>query len=386
MVRCEIISDADRWMEYRAPIHELLSTCTLATPHSSTTWLRTWWQAFGGDRELQIGLFWQGSELVGYAPLMLCRERLLGIPRRVLRFVGEGISDYADLFARGDDSATAAQMVATILQDWRWDELRLENVRGGSPTLRTFERCRSPRYFSRVDVTERCPYIDLRGQSFEEYLNSLSRKHRRDLRKDRRRLDALGAWTIEFAPMVPAEALFDEFRRLHASRSDAMGWLSLYEMPEFRQQFRMLMEEQGPDLEVLLSTLRLGTELISYTFGFVRAGIYYQWNVGFDHSHHDVAPNKLHHELLIEECFRRSYAEFDFMRGAYEYKFSWTDRARENHGIRVLKRYGWRRAVNRVHWISEREPGSFADRCIHAARAIPALLHAPRARASHPQE
>lgn len=380
-LHCEIV-DLHDWTEHRAAIEELLSTCALVTPQSTTTWLTSWWHSFRADRELKVGLFWRGTQLVGYAPLMLCHERFFGIPCRVLRFVGEGISDYADLFARGDDVALLEEVVRTIVREWSWDELRLENVRGGSPTLAAFARLRSPHYFMRSEVTERCPYVDLRGRSFEEYLTSLSRKHRRDLRKDRRRLDALGAWTVDFTPALPANVLFDELRILHASRSDSKGWASVYELPGFRAQFTKLLELRSRDTEVLLSTLRLGPALISYTFGFVRGRVYYQWNVGFDHAYEDIAPNKLHHELLIQECFRRGYEEFDFMRGAHEYKFSWTDRVRENHGIRMLKRHGLRRAVNRVRWVKEREPGSFMDRCISAARALPGLLNRSHVRAS----
>lgn len=382
-LRCEIVRTVDDWMMYREQIAELLSTCALATPQSGTTWLSTWWQAFGAGRELRIGLFWRGAQLVGYAPLMLARERVMGVPYRVLRFVGEGISDYADLFSRDDDATIKGQMVAHVLATWQWDELNLANIRAGSTSLTALEGSRSRRHFLRIRAEERCPYIDLRGLTFDQYLLTLSRKHRRDLRKDRRRLDALGAWSIEFAPALPADKTFDEFQRLHASRSDSMGWSSVFNLPEFREHFRMLMERRGGDADILLSTLRLGAALVSYTFGFVQNRVYYQWNVGFDRAYEEVAPNKLHHELLIEECFRRGCVEFDFMRGAHAYKFSWTDKARENHGIRVLKRYGWRRAVNRVRWIRERDPGSMTDRCIRAVRALPIRL--TRARMPDPE-
>lgn len=371
-IRCQVVRQAEEWRRYADAIAELLTTSSIATPHSSTTWLSAWWDAFGAGRELRIGLFWRGSQLVGYAPLMLGVERFLGVPYRVLRFIGEGISDFGDIFSRDDDAGLKAQMVRSIVEEWDWDELVLANVRSSSSTLASFESRRSPRYFLRIRVGERCPFIDLRGQSFEAYLLTLSRKHRRDLRKDRRRLDALGAWSIDFAPGATAEA-FDEFRRLHASRSDTMGWSSVFNLPGFRTQYRRLMEQRDGDLQMLVSTLRLGDALVSYTFGFVRNRTYYQWNVGFDHAFEDIAPNKLHHELLIEECFRRGYVEFDFMRGAHEYKFSWTDRARENHDLRMLKRHGWRRVLNRLRWVQERAPGSLTDRGI-------ARLHALRAR------
>jgi CelD/BcsL family acetyltransferase involved in cellulose biosynthesis len=147
-----------------------------------------------------------------------------------------------------------------------------------------------------------------------------------------------------------------------------MGWTSLYDLAGFREFFVELMQSRRKDIEVLCSTLRHEHRLMSYTLGFVHRGVYYHWNIGFDAAYEAIAPNKLHHQFLIEECFRRHYLEFDFMRGEYEYKYKWTDAFRENYGIRFLRRYGWRRAMNSVLWLQERAPDSVASRVIDGTR------------------
>ena len=357
------------WDLHRDAIDQLISTTALATAHSTTGWNRAWWDSLAADASLQIGLWWDGTELVGYAPLMTRSERLWGISRRVLRFVGDGISDYADLCSKSDRDDIIDTMVSDILERFVWDEIQLSNVRAGSPTIAAFQRHQTPRYLSRVRVDERCLHIDLRNRSFEEYYRSLSRNHRRELQKRRHKLDALGDWTIHFGADASPEVLFDEFRGLHTARSDTMGWTSVYDMSGFRELFLSLMEPGQKNIEVLCSTLRHGPKLMSYTLGFVYGSVYYHWNIGFDAAYEAIAPNKLHHQFLIEECFHRQYAEFDFMRGAYEYKFKWTDAVRENYGIRFLRRHGWRRALNEFLWLQEREPDSLASRLIDGPRA-----------------
>lgn len=354
---------------YRAQIDDLLSTTSLSNAHSTTAWHRAWWQSFAGDRSLHIGLWWQGAELVGYAPLMLTTEHLWGVPRQVLRFVGEGISDYADLYSRDDRRDVTVAMVKDIVETWDWDELQLSNVRAGSRTIPAFEQCQSRRYFARVGPVERCLYIDLRNRTFDQYYRGLSRNHRRELQKRRHKLDALGKWSVHFEQNAPAEALFEEFRALHTARSEAMGWTSLYDLAGFREFFVELMQSKRQDIEVLCSTLRHEQKLMSYTLGFVHRGVYHHWNIGFDAAYEAIAPNKLHHQFLIEECFCRRYVEFDFMRGAYEYKYKWTDAVRENYGIRFLRRHGWRRVMNSVLWLQERTPDSLASRLIDGTRA-----------------
>jgi hypothetical protein len=227
-----------------------------------------------------------------------------------------------------------ATVVFDVLERFSWDELQLSNVRAGSPTIAAFQRNQTPRYLSRIRVAERCLHIDLSNRTFDEYYRGLSRNHRRELQKRRHKLDALGSWTVRFGFDAAPETLFDEFRGLHIARSDAIGWTSLYDIDGFRELFLALMQPGQSSIEV-----------------------------------EAIAPNKLHHQFLIEECFRRGYTEFDFMRGAYEYKFKWTEAVRENYGIRFLRRHGWQRALNQLLWLQEREPGSIAARLIDAPRA-----------------
>lgn len=380
VLRSQIISDVQTWDLHRPAIDALISTTALATAHSTTSWQRGWWDSLAGDASLQIGLWWDGTDLVGYAPLMTKPERLYRIPRRVLRFIGDGISDYADLCSKSDRPEIMARMVSDVLERFEWDELQLSNVRAGSPTIAAFQRNQTSRYLSRVRVAERCLHIDLQNRSFEEYYRSLSRNHRRELQKRRHKLDALGSWTIHFGLDASPETLFEEFRGLHTARSDAMGWTSLYDIDGFRELFLALMQPGRSSIEVLCSTLRHERKLMSYTLGFVYNSVYYHWNIGFDAAYEAIAPNKLHHQFLIEECFRRGYREFDFMRGAYEYKFKWTEAVRENYGIRFLKRRGWQRALNQLVWLQEREPGSLAARLIDAPRTTLRALRkaAPR--------
>jgi CelD/BcsL family acetyltransferase involved in cellulose biosynthesis len=371
-VQFELVTNADRWSAYQADIDALLDTCAMPTPHSSTRWLLAWWSAMAAgdpDLQLRIGLWRRGSELIGYAPLMLRRERMLGIPYRVLEFVGHGISDYADLYSRRDAPDTLLTMLHDIVRTWEWDDLHLMNVREGSATLAAVAAEEARACFDRVVVNERCPYIQLDGRTFDEYCEALDGKYRRDLRRRRRKLDALGSWSVDFAPPITDE-LLDAFRRLHTERSQVMGWDSIHDLPGFRTLFRSVAAPATPDIEVLCSTLRLDGTLLAYSIGFVSKRVYYHWNIGSDASFDALAPSRLQHELLIQECFRRGYAEFDFMRGAYDYKLKWAGQLRNNYRIRMLRHGGIRWPLNRLRWEQEREAGSFSDRIIGAARSV----------------
>ena len=376
-LRYEIITRLSDWLAHREEITELLSTSTVSNPHTTMSWLTTWWTAFGDAHELQIGLFWDDrGQLVGYAPLMLSRYRFLGVPYRLLHFVGEGLSDYADIFSRADDNDIKTEMVRILLAEWNWDDLLLMNVRENSSTLMVLKQVAGAERYLSIRPNTRCLYIDLRGTTFRQYYKALSRNHRRELQKRKHKLDALGSWSLEFNPQTDSAGLFERFRSIHTWRAREQEWISLYEDSGFRQFFCALLDESGSDLKILYSTLECGETLLAYSLGFVADSVYYHWNIGFNGEYDYVSPGKLHHQFLIEECFQRGYDEFNFMRGDAEYKYKWTQSFRQNFRVRLLRRSGWRNVVNQIQWIKEREPGSRIDRLIRPTVTIYRLLGA----------
>jgi CelD/BcsL family acetyltransferase involved in cellulose biosynthesis len=384
-LRCEVVTQPSDWPVHSDQIADLLRTSSWVTPHTATSWLATWWRAFGGEHDLRVGLFWQGEQLVGYAPLMVSKYRFMGVPYRLLQFVGEGLSDYADLVSRDDDDQVKAEMVQILLNEWEWDDLRLMNVREDSNTLKSFRQDAGAGYYLSIRPNSRCLYIDLCGSTFEQYYRTLSRNHRHELQKRKHKLDALGSWSLEFNPQRPPAELFEQFRKLHTWRAKEEEWTPLYESSAFRQFFCELLDGPKPDLEILYSTLGCNGDLFSYTLGFVAGRVYYHWNIGFAREYDYVSPNKLHHQFVIKECFRRGYDEFDFMRGDSEYKFKWTQTFRRNFRIRLLRKSGWRYVANRIQWLKEREPGSRTDRWIRPMKSIYGLLR-DRFIQSHPRD
>lgn len=338
-MRYKIITQVSDWFNYSKEIAELLSTSTLVTPHNTTSWLMSWWNAYGSEHKLRIGLFWVEDQLVGYAPLMISHKSKFMIPYRLLHFIGEGISDYADIFSRNDDFMTKTEMVQIILSKWEWDIIILYNVREGSNTIAAVKN-KVDNCFIDTKTNTRCLFITLSDLAFEEYYKSLSRNHRREIQKRKHKLDSLGTWSLNFNPRVNPEDLFKIFGYLHTSRSKLKGWVPLYEDPAFHQFFLELFNNPQSDFEILYSTLNHEENLISYTFGFIMKNIYYHWNIGFSNDYKFISPNKIHHGFLIEECIKRGYKEFDFMRGDSEYKFNWTKSLRYNYKIQVIKKSG----------------------------------------------
>jgi CelD/BcsL family acetyltransferase involved in cellulose biosynthesis len=368
-MRYEIITELSDWLVYRDVITELLSSLSKILPPFTVTWLTAWWQSFGDGHALRVGLFWERDRLVGYAPLMLTECRFLNTRYRKLHFIGEGLSDYADLFSRSDDPGIKIQMIRMILNDWEWDDLSLVNIPENSNTMECFRDFRKPGSYLSIRPQVPCPYIDLRGRDYDQYFQTLRIHHRRELRRRQKKLKAIAPLAMEMnAKSSPAD-LFEKFRNLHIPRARGKGWTSMYEDPRFRYFFYHLLENRYQDLRVMYSTLHCGGALLSYQLGFVSGCIYQSWNTGYRYEYASFSPVKLLTRFTIEECFRRGYDEYDYSRGDFKHKLLWTQTCRQNFDIWVLKKGGSRSVATWIKWVKVRDPSSRTERLVNLMKA-----------------
>src|SRR5260370_29233610 len=69
-LRVETVADVGSFLAPETPWNLLLREAGLPYPFLRHEWVRTWWECFGGDRQLRILLVKAGGHLIGLAPLM----------------------------------------------------------------------------------------------------------------------------------------------------------------------------------------------------------------------------------------------------------------------------------------------------------------------------
>ena len=102
--RLELVTDSARLAEIGPAWDELWSR-TDSLVFQSHAWISAWWQTLPDrdNRQLRIGLVWNGDRLDAVMPLCLHRRRGL----RFLEWAANSYSDYEDVLA-GPDCPTAA--------------------------------------------------------------------------------------------------------------------------------------------------------------------------------------------------------------------------------------------------------------------------------------
>jgi CelD/BcsL family acetyltransferase involved in cellulose biosynthesis len=290
-------------------------------------WQSTWWKHLGEGDLVLLGF--RGGEdgrLVGIAPLFRADD---GGSRSVLSLVGcRDVSDYLDLVIEGGQEEVVYRALLDYLQDAapEWDVLDLCNIPQGSPmsaVLRDLAHSRGLQTL--VEVEDVCPFIPLPA-TWDEYLMSLDKKQRHEVRRKLRKAD--GAADTRFTIVGPDHDLDAEmhaFIDLHQKSTpekdqfmeprmqgffldvgrqlQACGWLQL-----------VFVEMDGYRAASLLN-FDYGDSILVY-------------NSGYDPQRfRHLSPGIVVTARSIEHAIALGRKKFDFLRGdeVYKYRFGAQD-------------------------------------------------------------
>jgi CelD/BcsL family acetyltransferase involved in cellulose biosynthesis len=299
----------------------LWARCPGATTFQRPEWLLPWYRHFGpsfSPRPPWVVTLRSEGRLVGLAPLALREED----GARVVRLLGEGISDYLDVLM---DPALATHGVQTLF-DWlalngeRWDTCVFEQLREDSPLLRTPV---PEGWGERTGVQELCPRTHLPWKA-EGRLAS-------NLRQARRRLERLGPVRLEEADADNLEAMMDTLVRLHGASWRRRGEPGVLEESSLQSFHREVARGLLTARALRLYTLRVEEKPVAAFYGF-QDGTHVRYYLGgFDPDFERYSVGSLMVAQALEEASRSGAEVFDFLRGAEPYKCTWGASVTRNH-------------------------------------------------------
>ncbi|HFD39825.1 MAG TPA: GNAT family N-acetyltransferase, partial [Anaerolineae bacterium] len=188
-MRVEVHFQSGGFAALKPEWNDLLHRSASDTLFLTWEWQSTWWKHLGMGDLLLLGFRAADGRLVGLAPLF-------GVQgddgRRVFYLVGcREVSDYLDLIVEvGQEDAVYHALLDYLEQHASpWGRLDLCNIPQTSPTwCRLGEIAMERGYTAQVEVEDVCPLIELPA-TWEEYLLSLDKKQRHEIRRKLRKAD-----------------------------------------------------------------------------------------------------------------------------------------------------------------------------------------------------
>ena len=290
----------------------LLSRCVERSPFLHPVWLRTWLSEFGEGCEplfLDVG----NDELTAVAPLMRTDDRLT--------FIGDAsICDFMDVLVAPDAGDTVYKALWRRLAAEEWSELDLWGLKEGSRTRDEIARRARAAGHSVAEETEAvAPRIALPA-SWDDYLASLNKKDRHELRRKLRRIYDGGA-RVElevYEDQQSVVAAMDVFFDLHVgSRQDKTEFMT----PEMASFFRRMASVMSGLGLIRLFMLHLDGRPVAAVLCFDAGNHLYMYNSGYDPEFSSLSVGLVSKVLCLRWAIENGKAGLDFLRGDEPYKY-----------------------------------------------------------------
>ena len=306
----------------------LVAGSRLRSPFLTWPWQREWTRAFAADRRLEVRRVEDAEgRLVALLPLHEVEPGVLTL------LGGADISDYLDLIALAgrEEEAWMALLQSRAAERVVWD---LHAVPGRSPTVTLLPQLAAACGLSAsVTVEERCPVLML-PSSWDEYLASLSGKHRHELARKMRRLEREAPEARATCASHPADVenrLGDFFDLHRRSRVGKARFMDVRMEAFFRRVTTALGEHGGARLWFLDTASGPIASFITLEWNDT-VGLY---NSGFHPDRATLSPGVVLLGHLIRDAIGRGKRRFDFLRGEERYKYEFEPVTEEVCAVRI---------------------------------------------------
>jgi hypothetical protein len=341
----------------------LVARTPAATPFARWTVHKAWWDAYGAtahDHTLVACTSESPDEIRAIVPLMHRHmtepedEATATILRRgnarrgatevaatakAVFFGASYHADYATVLADGADLPAVADALVEALsgppdlshgsQDW--DVVDLRRLRANDPALPALEnafRAGAERHGWQV-VRERedvCPVVTFPpGGTWDEYLATLGKKARHEVRRKLRRAEAHGTVTLRHG--VPSHESIDNFIALHRARFGEEGLFPSNEGGRRAEQFVHRLAEleraEGEKAQFEVIEVFSGDWLLFVALSFDDGSTTYLYNAGIDPTATELSPGVTGTAAYLRDRLEVGRPRFDFLRGNESYKYEW---------------------------------------------------------------
>ncbi|HEX4147663.1 MAG TPA: GNAT family N-acetyltransferase, partial [Pirellulales bacterium] len=321
----ECVTTAERLAELAGDWNRL----SRGVPFRSWEWLGTWWSHYGerpGSRrsaELFTLAAFHDGELIALAPWFVKTFPLHG---RVVQFLGSGqvCTDYQTVLCKpGWETKVAAE-----LGDWLsdrsgqtgrqgWDQLELGGVDAGDAMLRSLSEALAGRgALAHCRAGHPCWRAELPA-SWEEYVATLSKSHRKELRGCRRRYFETGRAVLHTVTDEAALAAgMDSLIDLHQRRRRSLGDPGCFASPRFTSFHREVSARLLAQGQLRLHLLELDGEPVAAEYHVHGGdGVIYAYQSGIEVAALGHAPGRLATMAILRTAIAEGFRAFDMLRG-----------------------------------------------------------------------
>lgn len=341
-IKVDLISEED-FLNMRTEWNTLLNESVTNELFLSWDWIYSWWQVYKDDKKKLniLSIRNKSGKTIGIAPFYIHNSNFWGRKKKILKFCSseETFPDHLDFICLKQYENEVFQAVFQYLKlnNKKWDVIVFKGLKDTSVIVKNLINANRNVLNSQIISESLCPYLDL-SNSFTNYINTFSRKKRYNLIRQRKILLEKEGFIPKFLDNFDCyEEYLNLLFGLHAERVHRKGIKTTFfgeHVYNFHKNIINRLSEEG---KVLLAFLYKGSEPLGAIYCMRHNNKYYFYQSGLSAEGEKRSAGTVLISLMIEKAFEEGCNEFDFLRGAEEYKFYWTKNFRKNYNIIIRK-------------------------------------------------
>jgi CelD/BcsL family acetyltransferase involved in cellulose biosynthesis len=292
-----------------------------------------------------ICIFNEREKLIAVAPFLIKKERKYGLEYNIIELIGSDeriAADYMDMIIDPECLNEGKRLLMDSLiggVDFKWDGIRWNGILNDSKCWDLLREFKNKGYEVVEEPMDICPYITL-PKTWEEYLGTLSKKSRYNIRKKRRDLEKEYKNSLFFI-VADEDSLVRAMEwtcQLHRRRMMMKGINGFSTSSEFWKFQKEVAKEFLAKGWLVLGVLEIDGSPVASQYGFKFNNKLFHYQTGFDPNYEKYSAGLISTGFMIENAFKEELQEYDFLRGKEDYKFHWTQDVRTIYSASIANK------------------------------------------------
>ena len=367
MLHVKLIQNFDELTNLENKWNEL----TTGVPFRQWQWLHVWWKHYHMNRDqstelFTLAVFDENEQLVAVAPWYL--DQAAGQTLKMLG-TGEVCTDYTSLLLLPEKRESAIESLADFLIDKvmdRWNVIQLDAIAENDPNIRALLALLENRDCMIHEQPALNTWRLALPESWDEFLASVSKSHRKQLRRLQNRVLQTDRAKLHCASTKDEfEQAWSVFVDLHQRRRQSLnepGCFSSAEFSAFHQDSAAQMLTAG---KLRLYWLEVDDEPVAAEYQLAGSDCMYAYQAGVNPDRLDLEPGRLITVATLQKAIEQGYESFDFLRGDEPYKAHFRATSLKNFTYRVIAPKRIAKVKHHV-WLASEKIKSFAKRQLSA--------------------
>jgi CelD/BcsL family acetyltransferase involved in cellulose biosynthesis len=328
-IRVETISDYQQFLDLEPVWDEVAEEAGLDHPFLEHAWVRTWWECFGDGSTLQILIVKAGDQPIAIAPLILTPIRMWGIKVRRLGFFYNAHVPRADFLIAQQPEEVYRAIWSHLSRSRDWDLLQLCQLPERTATLESISGLAAAGgYRIATWPSGAAPYVPLPAR-WDQYFNSLGRKHRSNLRNRFKQIKGVGP--IEVETITSGAKLTDALEagfQLEAAAWKGKAGTAISCDSDVSRFYSSLARRAAERGWMRLHFLQAGPQRVAFDYSLSYKNRIYLLKLGYDPAYARYSPCNLLLCMILQDASERGVGEYDFLGESAEWKLQWAKHSR----------------------------------------------------------